>query len=154
MEQGFESEFDDLDKDTAIHFIAEVPIDVARQIDPELTGNDQAAVAAGRMYQVPYRPDVSKPDAPSYPLELVFSVGRVCCLKAFRGQGLGQLILGKMTNSATRLGANRIILHSQVDKVAFYTKYGFSVIQVNDKDWAFDEDGQPHIGMQMLLDNP
>ena len=152
IEQGFESEFDDLDQDSAIHFIAEIPADTARQFDPALTGCDPVAVAAGRIYQVMYRPDSNKPDAPTYPMEMVFSIGRVCCLKAFRGQGLGQLILRKMTDSAKRLGANRLILHSQVDKVAFYQKDGFSVIQHDGRDWQFDEDGQPHVGMQLSLD--
>lgn len=149
IEQGYDPEFDELDKDSAIHFIAELPASVAQEYCQNVQDINHA-VAAGRIYQVLYKPEGdSKPDGPTYPLEMVFSIGRVCCLKPLRGHGLGHLILGKMMNTAKRLGADRLVLHAQADKVAFYTKSGFSVIQYQGGDWCFNEDGTPHIGMQL-----
>ncbi len=154
VEQGYDPEFDELDKDSAIHFIAEVPVSVAKQYDNNVKDGEFHAVAAGRFYQVLYKPGDSKPDGPTYPLEMVFSLGRLCCLKPFRGQGIGKLLLEKMMSTAKRLGANKLILHSQADKVGFYTKNGFTVIQHEGKDWCFDEDGQPHVGMHLECDTP
>lgn len=155
LEQGYQNEFDDTDRDSAIHFIAEVPTSIATQYDPELQSGDYQAVAAGRIYQVLYQPGKdSKPNSPSYPLEMVFALGRICCLKAFRGHGLGRLILDKITSTAQRLGANKLVLDAQADKVAFYTKSGFSIIQVDGKDWCFEEEGNPHIGMQLVCETP
>ena len=154
IEQGFDPEFDELDKDSAIHFVAELPASIAREHDAQMIEGEYHAVAAGRIYQVLYRPDAdSKPDRPTYPLEMVFSLGRVCCLKAFRGHGLGNIILKKMMDTAQRLGANRLTLHSQADKTGFYLKHGFAVVQHECKDWCFDEDGQPHVGMQLTCGN-
>ncbi|KAL0018060.1 hypothetical protein WJX77_007966 [Trebouxia sp. C0004] len=123
VEQGYDPEFDELDKESAIHFIAEVPTSIALEHDAQLIDGEFHAVAAGRIYQ------------------------------AFRGHGLGNIILKKMMDTAQRLGANRLILHSQANKTGFYMKHGFAVIQHEGKDWCFDEDGQPHVGMQLNCDN-
>ena len=85
---------------------------------------------------------------------MVFRMGRICCLKPFRGQGLGRLILDKMTSTAKRLGANKLVLDAQADKVDFYAKSGFSKIQLDGKDWCFEDEGNPHVGMQLLCDTP
>ena len=153
VEQGYRSEFDDLDKDSAIHFIAEVPATTAQERGLDETSAEFCTVAAGRFYQVLYEHGGnSAPDGPSYPLEMVFRIGRVCCLKPVRGLGIGHLILGKMIDTAKRLGANKLVLHAQADKVAFYAKEGFAVIQLEGQDWCFEDEGKPHVGMQMLCD--
>lgn len=154
VEQGYETEFDELDKDSAIHFIAELPASTAQIYNTDVPNGEFYAIAAGRIYQMLYKPEGDgKPDRPTYPLEMVFSLGRVCCRTPFRGQGIGRLILNKMMDTAQRLGADRLILHSQADKVEFYIKSGFVVIQHAGNDWCFDEDGQPHVGMQFICDN-
>lgn len=151
-EQGYYPEFDDLDTTSAIHFTAEVPSDIARTIDESLQGSAAYAVATARIYQLLYKPDGGPPDGPTYPLEMVFCIGRVACLKAFRGHGIGSLILEKAMSTAKRLGADRLVLHSQADKTGFYKRAGFSTMQVNGEDWCFDEDKHPHVGMQLTCD--
>ena len=84
---------------------------------------------------------------------MVFSLGRICCLKSFRGQGLGPLILNKMISIAKRLGANKLVLSAQADKVGFYAQSGFSVIQQDGKDWCFEDEGNPHVCMQLVCDS-
>ena len=154
QEQGYQDEFDELDKESAIHFIAEVPTHIAAQVDPSLQAGEYHAVAAGRIYQMLYQPGKdSKPNSPSYPLEMVFALGRICCLQSFRGHGLGRMVLNKMTSTAKRLGANKLVLNAQADKVAFYAKSGFSIIQLDGQDWCMEDEGNPHVGMQLLCDN-
>ncbi|KAL3155014.1 hypothetical protein ABBQ38_011537 [Trebouxia sp. C0009 RCD-2024] len=154
VEQGYKNEFEQRDGDAAIHFIAEVPASVAAQLDSNLHGGGEyQAVAAGRIYQLLYKAEEGKPNSPAYPLEMVFSLGRICCLKPFRGQGLGHLILEKMVSTAKRLGANRLVLNAQADKVGFYARSGFTAIQQDGKDWCFEDEGNPHVGMQLLCDS-
>ena len=138
----------------AIHFIAEVPTAVAAQFDPSLQGGEYHAVAAGRIYQKLYKAgSKSEPNSPAYPLQIVFSLGRICCLRSFRGQGIGVLILNKMVSIAKRLGANKLVLDAQAGKVGFYAKSGFSVIQQDGQDWCFEDEGNPHVGMQLVCDS-
>lgn len=151
-EQGYYPEFDDLDTTNAIHFIAEVPAEAAKTLDSTVIGSEPCAVATARIYQLLYKPEGGPPDGPTYPLEMVFCIGRVACLKAFRGHGIGKVILEKAMSTAKRLGANRLVLHSQADKTGFYKCAGFSAVQVEGKDWCFDEDKHPHVGMQLACD--
>ena len=151
-EQGYYPEFDDLDATSAIHFVAQVPLDAARAVDESVDGSEPYAVATARIYQLLYKPEGGPPDGPSYPLEMVFCIGRVACLKAFRGHGIATLILEKAMSTAKRLGANRLVLHSQADKTGFYKRAGFTALQVDGHDWCFDEDKHPHVGMQLTCD--
>lgn len=151
-EQGYYPEFDALDTTNAIHFVAELPTETARTVDSTVTSNEPYAVATARIYQLLYQSQGGPPDGPTYPLEMVFCIGRVACLKAFRGHGIGTLILEKAMSTAKRLGANRLVLHSQADKTGFYQRAGFSAVQVEGKDWCFDEDKHPHVGMQLTCD--
>ena len=131
-----------------------MPAAVAARADPSLQGGQHQAVAAGRIYQKLYKAgSKSEPNSPAYPLEMVFSLGRICCLQSFRGQGIGLLILNKMVSIAKRLGANKLVLDAQADKVEFYAKSGFSVIQQDGKDWCFEDEGNPHVGMQLVCDS-
>lgn len=132
-----------------------MPTAIAAQFDANLQGGEYQAVAAGRIYQKVYKAGSENiPNSPAYPLEMVFALGRICCLKPLRGQGLGLLILNKMMSIAERLGANRLVLAAQADKTGFYAKSGFSVIQQDGKDWCFEDEGNPHIGMQLVCDSP
>lgn len=149
-EQGYFPEFDELDTTNAIHFIAQLPAALAQDIDSTEHDGGFCAIATARIYQLLYNPDGGPPDGPTYPLEMVFCIGRVACLKAFRGHGIGKLILDKAMSTAKRLGANKLVLHAQADKVGFYKRAGFDVIQSDGKDWCFDEDKHPHVGMQLL----
>ncbi|WP_336141159.1 GNAT family N-acetyltransferase [Acinetobacter sp. 102] len=74
------------------------------------------------------------------------SVGRVAVLKAYRGQGLGQMIMLEIIAFAKQQG--RIFLHlsSQVHAMSFYQQLGF-VVQGDE----YDECGIPHIEMRMPL---
>ncbi|ENX63014.1 MULTISPECIES: GNAT family N-acetyltransferase [Acinetobacter] len=74
------------------------------------------------------------------------SVGRVAVLKAYRGQGLGQMIMLEIIAFAKQQG--RIFLHlsSQVHAMSFYQQLGFFV-----QGDEYDECGIPHIEMRMPL---
>jgi len=74
------------------------------------------------------------------------SVGRVAVLKAYRGQGLGQMIMLEIISYAQKQGLSVLTLSSQVHAISFYEKLGFTV-QGN----SYDECGIPHIEMTMSL---
>ena len=74
------------------------------------------------------------------------SVGRVAVLKAYRGQGLGQMIMLEIIGYAQKQRRSVLTLSSQVHAISFYEKLGFTV-QGN----SYDECGIPHIEMTMSL---
>ena len=74
------------------------------------------------------------------------SVGRVAVLKAYRGQGLGQMIMLEIISYAQKQRRSVLTLSSQVHAISFYEKLGFTV-QGN----SYDECGIPHIEMTMSL---
>ena len=74
------------------------------------------------------------------------SVGRVAVLKAYRGQGLGQMIMLEIISYAQKQGLSVLTLSSQVHAISFYEKLGFTV-QGN----PYDECGISHIEMTMNL---
>ncbi|WP_336938810.1 GNAT family N-acetyltransferase [Acinetobacter modestus] len=74
------------------------------------------------------------------------SVGRVAVLKAYRGQGLGQMIMLEIIRYAQKQRRSVLTLSSQVHAISFYEKLGFTV-QGN----SYDECGIPHIEMTMSL---
>lgn len=74
------------------------------------------------------------------------SVGRVAVVKAYRGQGLGQMIMLEIISYAQKQGLSVLTLSSQVHAISFYEKLGFTV-QGN----PYDECGIPHIEMTMSL---
>ena len=74
------------------------------------------------------------------------SVGRVAVLKAYRGQGLGQMIMLEIISYAQKQRRSVLTLSSQVHAISFYKKLGFTV-QGN----SYDECGIPHIEMTMSL---
>lgn len=74
------------------------------------------------------------------------SVGRVAVVKAYRGQGLGQMIMLEIISYAQKQGLSVLTLSSQVHAISFYEKLGFTV-QGN----SYDECGISHIEMTMNL---
>ena len=74
------------------------------------------------------------------------SVGRVAVLKAYRGQGLGQMIMLEIISYAQKQRLSVLTLSSQVHAISFYEKLGFTV-QGN----SYDECGISHIEMTMNL---
>jgi predicted GNAT family N-acyltransferase len=74
------------------------------------------------------------------------SVGRVAVLKAYRGQGLGQMIMLEIISYAQKQRRSVLTLSSQVHAISFYEKLGFTV-QGN----SYDECGISHIEMTMSL---
>ena len=74
------------------------------------------------------------------------SVGRVAVLKAYRGQGIGQMIMLEIISYAQKQRLSVLTLSSQVHAISFYEKLGFTV-QGN----SYDECGISHIEMTMNL---
>ncbi|WP_087543145.1 GNAT family N-acetyltransferase [Acinetobacter sp. WCHA29] len=74
------------------------------------------------------------------------SVGRVAVVKAYRGQGLGQMIMLEIISYAQKQRRSVLTLSSQVHAISFYEKLGFTV-QGN----SYDECGISHIEMTMNL---
>ncbi|MGA6137855.1 GNAT family N-acetyltransferase [Acinetobacter dispersus] len=74
------------------------------------------------------------------------SVGRVAVLKAYRGQGLGQMIMLNIIDFAKQQGRAFLYLSSQVHAMSFYQQLGF-VVQGDE----YDECGIPHIEMIMSM---
>jgi len=74
------------------------------------------------------------------------SVGRVAVLKAYRGQGLGQMIMQEILAYARKQQREFLHLSSQVHAISFYEQFGFAV-----QGEAYDECGIPHIEMIMPI---
>lgn len=66
-------------------------------------------------------------------------IGRVAVLKAWRGQGIGALVVQALLEHAQRCQSTPVFLHSQLSALGFYEKAGF-VAEGED----FMEDGIPH----------
>lgn len=73
-------------------------------------------------------------------------VGRVCVIKAYRGKGIGDIIMEAMRVKAIELGATSLELSSQVTAMGFYRKHGY----VADGEEYMDEHC-PHIMMRVGL---
>ncbi|WP_278394659.1 GNAT family N-acetyltransferase [Acinetobacter venetianus] len=74
------------------------------------------------------------------------SVGRVAVLKAYRGQGIGRLIMLEIIAYAQIQKRPSLQLSSQVHAISFYEKLGFSI-----QGDEYDECGIPHIEMVMPI---
>lgn len=75
------------------------------------------------------------------------SVGRVAVLKAYRGQGIGSMIMLEIIQQAHQQDRKFLQLSSQVHAISFYEKLGFSI-----QGDAYDECGIPHIKMQLVIE--
>lgn len=95
-EQGFQSEFDEIDP-IAYHL---------------LLWEERQAIATGRLF--PKEGDTT-----------VYIIGRVAVRKAWRGRDLGRAVLGRLEEKARQLGARAIELSAQVQAQGFYEKLGY-----------------------------
>lgn len=73
-------------------------------------------------------------------------IGRVCVVRAMRGQGLGADLVEAAVHHARNLGADRAILGAQVGAMAFYEKLGFAAYGSR-----YDDEGEPHQMMARIL---
>lgn len=79
-------------------------------------------------------------------LKLDCHIGRMAVLSAWRGRGVGSMILRTLVDLAEKEGCEIVRLHAQTHALEFYARYGFSV--VSDE---FEEAGIPHRVMQLTL---
>ena len=90
--------------------------------------NGDVPVGAGRL--MPYYHEKS------------YKAGRIAVLPAYRGKGIGRLIVGALCDKAKELGAEILYIDSQQHAVPFYEKCGFFRCSVEHPDC-----GEPHIYM-------
>lgn len=77
-----------------------------------------------------------------------YKIGRVAVKKAYRGCKIGTYTVKFLCTKAKTLGARKVILYSQLDKVGFYKKIGFR--EFDDGEVYLDE-GCPHVKMYKIL---
>ena len=77
-----------------------------------------------------------------------YHIGRVAVRKAFRGQKVGTYTMKFLMTKAKTLGARKVILGAQLDKVPFYKKLGFRPVPYSE---VFLDGGAPHQMMYKVL---
>ncbi len=96
------------------HVPAEEEIDEHDRTDTEarhaLVRDGDVPVAAGRYFRI----------------GTTAQVGRMAVLAAYRGRGIGRLVLDALVGDARARGYARVALNAQDHAVAFYTKAGFT----------------------------
>lgn len=123
---------------TAVHAIRDKVFGEEQKISPEkirdaydaqavhlLIYVDGKAVATGRIYH-----DGSQ-----------FRMGRICVLKEYRGQGIGDLAVRLLLYKAFQF-ANRLYISAQAYLEDFYKKFGFETVGE-----PFLEEEIPHVNM-------
>jgi predicted GNAT family N-acyltransferase len=73
-------------------------------------------------------------------------IGRMAVLKAWRGKGVGALVLQALLERTRQRGHAYARLNAQLYAVGFYRRYGFEVAGAE-----FMEAGIAHVGMQRKL---
>lgn len=73
-------------------------------------------------------------------------IGRMAVLKAWRGKGVGALLLAALVRRAIERGFGAVMLNAQIHAKAFYEKAGFTV-----QGEPFMEAGIPHVSMRRVL---
>ncbi len=73
-------------------------------------------------------------------------IGRVAVLKAYRGYGIGKLIMQYIIGYAEQQQRSELILSAQVHAIPFYDALGFSVVGE-----SYLDCGIPHVDMSMRL---
>lgn len=74
-------------------------------------------------------------------------VGRVAVLKAYRGQGIGRILMQQIIAQAKNEQRPLLKLSAQVHAIHFYESLGFSV-----QEREYLDCGIPHVDMSMMLD--
>tara|TARA_R110002095_G_scaffold214379_1_gene206336 strand:+ start:2262 stop:2702 length:441 start_codon:yes stop_codon:yes gene_type:complete len=72
--------------------------------------------------------------------------GRMAVLRAYRGMGVGRLLLETVCQQASAMGIKSIYCHAQTDATGFYQKNGFLT-----QGEEFEEAGIAHIKMHKKL---
>jgi predicted GNAT family N-acyltransferase len=73
-------------------------------------------------------------------------IGRMAVLQAWRGRGVGCMILSTLLGIAQKQGCSVVRLHAQTHALEFYERFGFSAFG-----GEFDEAGIPHRQMELRL---
>ena len=73
-------------------------------------------------------------------------IGRVAVVSDSRSKGVGAALLQRLIDVAHDRGDRRVRLHSQVQAMPFYARFGFEPVGE-----PFDEAGIPHQTMERLL---
>jgi predicted GNAT family N-acyltransferase len=73
-------------------------------------------------------------------------IGRMAVLKAWRGRGIGGLLLDKLVGEARSRGDREVMLSAQAHAVAFYRAHGFM-----EEGAEYLEAGIPHQAMRRRL---
>lgn len=73
-------------------------------------------------------------------------IGRMAVRKAWRGAGVGSLILETLMQEAKRRGFSEVVLSSQTHAMPFYARYGFVA-----RGAEYDDAGIPHRDMTKSL---
>jgi predicted GNAT family N-acyltransferase len=74
-------------------------------------------------------------------------IGRMAVLPAWRGRGIGSLLLKKLLRLACEEKMPRVFLNAQVHAIPFYERHGFSA-----RGPVFDDAGIAHRRMERVLD--
>jgi len=72
-----------------------------------------------------------------------FHLGRICVLRAWRGQRLGDALMRLLIAKALNHAALSLVLSAQQQAVSFYARYGFQP-----EGAPYEEDGVPHRRMR------
>jgi predicted GNAT family N-acyltransferase len=57
-----------------------------------------------------------------------YKIGRIAVLKSQRGKGVGALLVNTLCDKAVQMGANDVLVDSQLHAIPFYEKQGFEII--------------------------
>lgn len=101
---------------------------------------DGAALATGRL--VSEQSGHGSEPTPSSPAIAVGRVGRVAVMAAYRGHGIGKLVMATFIQEAIERGIKQLTLHSQLTATGFYEQFGFRIVGN-----VFEEAGIPHVEM-------
>lgn len=91
-----------------------------QKVDPEEEWDEQDAIATHFLVS-----DAEGTPVATGRLQANGKVGRMAVLKAFRGQGVGQLLLATIVTHAEQQGFMRLYLNAQAYAEGFYRKLGF-----------------------------
>ncbi len=72
---------------------------------------------------------------------------RIAILAAYRGRGLGKVLIRELEQTAGKAGAKVILLDSQCHAEEFYAKLGYTTIS----EVPFEDAGIPHVRMEKRL---
>jgi predicted GNAT family N-acyltransferase len=61
-----------------------------------------------------------------------YKIGRIAVMKSQRGKGVGALLVNTLCDKAVQMGADNVLVDSQLHAVPFYKKQGFEVISDNE----------------------